>query len=321
MIGGFGSDLPQDLPTAHLCRPLAVKFLRTLYPALRKHYLWFRRTQAGDLKTWERNAKYPREGYRWRGHTMTHCLTSGLDDYPRATPPHTGELHVDLISWMSLMTRVMRKIAIVLDEGEHLRDYIASEVAINKNIDSLHWSEEHQIYCDVTVDDYEESVHVCHKGYVSLFPFLVGGIIAPDSDRLKPVLDFISDPEHIWTPYGLRSLSKSDAFYGVGENYWRGAIWININYLALRSLYQYAKVPGPQQKQARTIYLDLRKNLVENIFKEWKRTGFAWEQYNDETGEGQRTKHFLGWTSLVVKIMAMPGKISLVQTEYMDWAE
>jgi mannosyl-oligosaccharide glucosidase len=47
-------------------------------------------------------------------------------------------------------------------------------------------------------------------------------------------------------------------------------------------------------------------NLVNNVFNEWERTGFAWEQYNPETGHGQRTQHFTGWTSLVVKIMAMP---------------
>lgn len=54
------------------------------------------------------------------------------------------------------------------------------------------------------------------------------------------------------------------------------------------------------------MYNELRKNLVQNIFKEWKRTGFAWEQYSPETGQGQRTQHFTGWTSLVVKMMVMP---------------
>ena len=64
--------------------------------------------------------------------------------------------------------------------------------------------------------------------------------------------------------------------------------------------------PGPQKARATNIYTSLRKNLVENVFNEWERTGFAWEQYNPETGAGQRTQHFTGWTSLVVKIMAMP---------------
>lgn len=54
------------------------------------------------------------------------------------------------------------------------------------------------------------------------------------------------------------------------------------------------------------MYSTLRTNLVNNVFNEWERTGFAWEQYNAETGHGQRTQHFTGWTSLVVKIMAMP---------------
>ena len=54
------------------------------------------------------------------------------------------------------------------------------------------------------------------------------------------------------------------------------------------------------------MYTSLRRNLVETVYKSWKNTGFAWEQYNPETGEGQRTQHFTGWTTLVVKIMAMP---------------
>lgn len=67
-----------------------------------------------------------------------------------------------------------------------------------------------------------------------------------------------------------------------------------------------AQTQGPHQKQARNIYTKLRKNLVVNVFDEWERTGFAWEQYNPETGVGQRTQHFTGWTSLVVKMMVMP---------------
>lgn len=54
------------------------------------------------------------------------------------------------------------------------------------------------------------------------------------------------------------------------------------------------------------MYNDLRKILVNTVFNSWKETGFAWEQYNPEDGHGQRTQHFTGWTSLVVKIMAMP---------------
>jgi mannosyl-oligosaccharide glucosidase len=42
------------------------------------------------------------------------------------------------------------------------------------------------------------------------------------------------------------------------------------------------------------------------VYNSWNETGFAWEQYNPDTGAGQRTQHFTGWTALVVKILALP---------------
>ena len=41
----------------------------------------------------------------------------------------------------------------------------------------------------------------------------------------------------LWSPYGIRSLSKLDPFFGVGSNYWRGPIWINVHYMILRAIY------------------------------------------------------------------------------------
>lgn len=46
------------------------------------------------------------------------------------------------------------------------------------------------------------------------------------------------DPAHLWTPYGLRSLSHSHPEFGKGENYWKGPIWIQMNYLALSALHK-----------------------------------------------------------------------------------
>ena len=59
------------------------------------------------------------------------------------------------------------------------------------------------------------------------------------------------------------------------------------------------------------MYEKLRKAVVENVYSQWKETGYAWEQYHPETGKGQRTAHFLGWTSLVVNLMSMPEKVGV----------
>jgi mannosyl-oligosaccharide glucosidase len=216
--------------------PEAVRsWLTTLYPLLQRNFDWYRRTQAGDIKTYEREAFSSKEGYRWRGRTPRHTLTSGLDDYPRAQPPHIGELHVDLLSWIGLMARNIQRIASYLGETEDATRYGKIVEAIGRNVDDLHWSKENKAYCDVTADEYDESSHVCHKGYISLFPFMTG-LIGPEHQHLKEVLDLIADENELWSPFGIRSLSTRDSGYGQDENYWRSPIWINMNYLIVKEL-------------------------------------------------------------------------------------
>lgn len=63
-------------------------------------------------------------------------------------------------------------------------------------------------------------------------------------------------------------------------------------------------VPGPYQDRAQKIYTKLRDNLIQNVYKNYKKTGYVWEQYSEETGEGKRSHPFTGWTSLILLIMA-----------------
>jgi mannosyl-oligosaccharide glucosidase len=213
-----------------------INYLKELYPLLKRQYFWFRKTQSGEIKSYDREAFSTKEAYRWRGRTADHILTSGLDDYPRPQPPHPSELHVDLLSWVGMMTRSIKRIAETIGETDDVAEFRGYETAILRNLDDLHWSKKHETYCDATIDDYEESIHVCHKGYVSIFPFLVG-LLPPDSPRLQAILQTISDPEDLWSEFGIRSLSTKDEFYGSGENYWRSPIWMNMNYMALKQLY------------------------------------------------------------------------------------
>lgn len=185
-------------------------------------------------------------------------LTSGLDDYPRASPPHVGELHLDLISWMAFFTRTMRGIAEFAGESEDEAAFKDIEADILQNIEDLHWSKENNMYCDVSVDEdgefcffylfslercayletlVDESYHVCHKGYISIFPFLLG-LLTPDSPHLGSILDLIANPAELWSPYGIRSLSLDHPLFGQGEDYWRGPIWVQMNYLALSALHK-----------------------------------------------------------------------------------
>jgi mannosyl-oligosaccharide glucosidase len=229
--------LAGDLHTAHLDNPeLGEAFLKKLYPLLRRQYDWFRKTQRGEIKAYDREAYSTKEAYRWRGRTVTHILTSGLDDYPRPQPPHPSELHVDLMSWVGLMTKSLMNIAKAMGNEDDAQELQKNLVAIEHNLDDLHWSEKEGCYCDAAIDDFEEHKLICHKGYISLFPFLVG-LMKKDDPKLGKILDLIGDPKHLWSPHGIRSLSAQDPFYETGENYWRSPVWMPINYMAVSQLY------------------------------------------------------------------------------------
>ena len=235
-------------PSRYLGDPTAGKaFLCAIYPKMKTHYEWFCRTQAGNLEAHRTPDSNLTEGYRWRGRTSQHSLTSG--DYPRAQPPHSGELHVDALCWVGTMAVALSKISVFVDKKEDMRAFMEHETNVVRSIDDIHWSDSDQAYCDTTIVDVATVKNVCHKGYLTLFPFFTN-LMAPDHVHLEVILDLIGDSEELWSPYGLRSLSPKDQFHGTDENYWRSPVWININYMVLqRVLVRTTAFIGPLSDQ------------------------------------------------------------------------
>lgn len=322
-----------DDPSAKATLP----FLRRLYPRLQTWFEWYNTTQTGPLPN----------SYRWRGRDKDtnlflnpKTLTSGLDDYPRASHPSADERHVDLHCWMALTSGIMAKVAQLLGEPHQEYERTHQTLSDNQLLAELHWSEQLHAFSDYgnhtqAVDLQREKVYVPpgqprHQfpvarlvrsvsrapslqfvnalGYVSLFPFLLH-ILTPDSPKLEFILKDMRNPNRLWTPYGLRSLSRTDPLYMKRNTehdapYWRGAIWININYLAVRALHHYGKLEGPYQEKAADLYQELRTNLINNVYRQYTDTGYIWEQYNDSTGRGQGSHPFTGWSTLTVLMMA-----------------
>ena len=311
-------------------------YLRKIFPRLKAWFNWFNTTQLGNLPS----------TYRWHGRDAKtdkelnpKTLTSGLDDYPRASHPSDDERHVDLRCWMAFAAGLMADIAEAVGQTSDAVLYRSTNLYLSDNalLDKHHWSSKAESYSDygnhtkfvklaqrvlqpaqpgapkktvriVTSKQGPSLKYVNAIGYVSLFPFLLQ-ILDPASPKLEKVLKDLKDPEKLWSEFGLRSLSKNDPIYKKYNTehdapYWRGAVWININFLAVRALNHYASVPGPYQGTAKAIYRDLRQNLIKNIFSEYQRSGFIWEQYDDDAGHGKGSHPFTGWSSLVVLMMS-----------------
>ena len=72
-------------------------------------------------------------------------------------------------------------------------------------------------------------------------------MLPPDAPQLPSQLAALRDPGGIWSPHGLRSLSRGSSLYNAFNTehdgpYWRGPIWVNLNFLALAALQHYAQV-------------------------------------------------------------------------------
>ncbi|XP_062503507.1 mannosyl-oligosaccharide glucosidase-like [Corticium candelabrum] len=294
-----------------------IQFLKVLYPRLQQWFDWYTYTQAGNVPF----------TYRWRGRTdiKSHqkmrkvrfnpkTLASGLDDYPRSLYPSHIERHLDLRCWIALAAAVMANVSdIIGDTSMHKYQQLHDELTDNQKLKELHWSPTHNYFCDYgncfVKSSSEWSVDcVPVFGYVSLFPLFMK-ILDPHASELRTLLEKLSHRELLWTDYGLRSLAENSSYYNKWNNehdppYWRGSIWMNMNYLAVRALHYYGHVDGPYQSKALKLYQELRKNIIENVYLEHVRTGYVWESYNDGSGRGQGTHPFTGWSSLVVLMMA-----------------
>ena len=84
---------------------------------------------------------------------------------------------------------------------------------------------------------------------------------------------------------------------------WKTMCQINLNFLTVRALEYYSKEEGPYQKECAELFQTLRANLIRNVFDNYRRTGFIWENYSDGDGKGQGCHPFTGWSALTVLLM------------------
>ena len=166
--------------------------------------------------------------YRWHGRTSTHCLASGLDDYPRHSLNTVNEGHVDLLAWTAFSLSTLADIEEGLGIGER-KEGIARSLreeaeALRERLLTEYWDENSHFFSDLgmverVVDDHDEHEHEheheheyghegkrkkvirevgfeCHIGYVTLLPFALQ-LLEVDDPRVGEILDVIEDPEQV----------------------------------------------------------------------------------------------------------------------------
>ncbi|KAH9259130.1 hypothetical protein BASA81_002750 [Batrachochytrium salamandrivorans] len=225
----------------------------------------------------------------WNGRVGIHTLPSGIDDYPRGVGK---EAHVDLLAWSAWEDLQLAKLSRAM-KGEVSSELQASA---QRKVDLMwkhHWNPQLGFF-----NDLGDAGFASHVGYVGLIPFCLG-LVKPgeEFDRI------VAHIEHslLAKGLGLRSLAKFDKLFGMGENYWRGSVWININYLCVEALRGYAKRDSSAKlaELANTV----ARAVIGNVVKQYWEGGFLYESYDANTGKGRGTRPFTGWTALIVLLM------------------
>ena len=144
----------------------------------------------------------------------------------------------------------------------------------------------------------KENTYNPHIGYINLFPLFFGDF---GKEELGDLFKYLNDKKEFMSDYGIRSLVKNDLLYHTGDDYWRGKIWIQINYLTLSGLYKYYK---EKDKEAEKIYDKVRSGTIKAIYNSWVKTHTFYENYDDISGKGVMNNPFNGWTSTILLIIS-----------------
>lgn len=247
-------------------------FLEQLFPRLEAHY------------TYTVRAFDPDSDHLFAGGFM------GMDNLPR--PGGSDEEDADLSGWMAFFALHMKKIATELGQTDRANYYTDQYTLISDAINAQLWDASTGFYYDRNANGL-----LVQKSYSGLIPFIAG---VGNPTQTEEIMSALSDPNQLWSDFGIRSLSAQSSVYEPGysvtgwkNSNWRGPVWIPINYLLVQRVEEVDPALGDQ----------LRENLINNIESNWRTTGHFYEYYNSATGQGIGADHQTGWTALVANLI------------------
>ncbi len=200
-----------------------IECLKMAYPKLLKYLQWFddnRRDEASGLYYWLVNEA-----------SNNRCDESGMDNSPRF---ETGErlLAVDLCTYLSQEWNYIAQIATKLGLIEDADAAKQRADALEQLIHGRMWNAETGFYYDLRLDgSYNEVMAV--SGFL---PLLLPNI---PTEHLDGLIKHLDNPMTFGTRYPVPSVAANDKHYG--HDMWRGATWINFNWMIYHGLRRHGK--------------------------------------------------------------------------------
>lgn len=218
-------------------------------------------------------------------------------------------LAADLSTFQLREYKAMARLAVKLGERAEAAEYQKKAERLRSAILEHLWFADDSMFFNIRRDNGKAVKRMSYSNFVPLIEDIL-----PDESARRMIRSYLWNPDHMLSPYGLRSLSKRDPNYNnvsMIEPYsnWQGPVWINANYLDYIALKRYGFDTEASQ---------LAGTLGRMVLADIRKWGSMHENYNAETGEGlaptpeQSENHiftgFVGWNLLVEDMLECDAK-------------
>ncbi len=264
------------------------EWIRPVWPQMQRILEYRRKTQYDE---------------RWALWFWDNAMQSGADNNPAVSNEprnRSAILAVDASVWAMREYRAMALLAARLGFPDQASEYRAQAAATRKAILKNLWLKDEAIFLNRRRDD---GKWVRVVSWSSFVPLADGMLSQKDAEHM--IRQHLLNPAEMRSPYGFRSLSRSDPDYNnqaIINPYsnWQGPVWINANYLDWIALRRYGFTAESK---------DLAESLAAMLRRDIARWGSMHEDYDAETGEGLaptpaespggKFAGFVGWNLLV----------------------
>ncbi len=218
-------------------------------------------------------------------------MESGADNNIAALDfPSKTVLATDLNTFIYREYKAMSLLAGILGKKKDNGYFSKRAETIKRNFLKYFWSEEDKICYNI---DIKTGKYIRHVSYNSLIP--LWGKLLPEKSGKAFIKRYVLSPQHLWSDFGIRTLSKSDSDYNnrnIIKPYsnWQGPVWPIANYMYMHGLLNYGF-----KKEA----MELAKTISNLVLADIKTSGGMHENYDAETGKPLAAPNFVSWNLLV----------------------
>ncbi|NMC04223.1 MAG: hypothetical protein GYA24_03380 [Candidatus Lokiarchaeota archaeon] len=256
-------------------------FLDRVYPLLDREFMYWLSSRDPDGNG----------VYSW-----LHRDESGLDDTPALPVNPSNTDAFDLTAWLALDAEVLGSMALETGNPARASYYASQRARLIAAVQDVCWDEGAGFFYNI---DKETRRPIRVKTVTGFLALLAG--IATGAQAARLVTEHLTNASEFWTPYPVPSTAANEpAFTNV---YWRGPVWINMNYFTILGLQRYNFTAEARFLAARTL------NMTAAVYLD---RGYLYEYYNPMTGHvtdvfnpggGSPAENFVGWSGLVAPIM------------------